>query len=101
MLKSLLADTDDVDEHIESYGKLDDEQVEEFERAGERLERQIEKAEQEQAQEDEEVSESKQPIITYDFNEEEVPQQANEEEHRTASIERKVTCPHCGGHIWL
>lgn len=103
VLQDLLASEDEVDEHIESYGKLEPEQIQEFREAGERLEERTEQSirEQQQIQEQgyQDVAETVDSIpakFRADTNE-----QATSEPHHTASVKRSITCPHCGGDVWL
>lgn len=99
VLQNLLADVDDVDEEIESYGMLDQDQVQEFERAGERLEQRTQQAEEEQAQEG--YQDIPVESIPAQYQAESTDEQRTEEPHRTASVEKSITCPHCGGSVWL
>lgn len=103
VLQDLLADVDEVDEHIESYGQLEPEQIQEFREAGERLEERTEQSirEQQQAQEQgyQDVAETVNSVpdkFRSDTNDQETG-----EPHRTASVKKSITCPHCGGNVWL
>lgn len=90
MLQNLLADEDDIEEELESYGKLDREEVEQFEEAGERLRYNIENR---PYQEPEEVSQ--------DHGDQYDQHSADAQENDSAPSENRTVCPHCGGKGWL
>lgn len=90
MLQNLLADEDDIEEELESYGKLDREEIEQFEEAGERLRYNIENR---PYQEPEEVSQ--------DHSDQHDQHSADVQENDSAPSEKRTVCPHCGGRGWL
>src|SRR5690606_27423202 len=90
MLQSLLAEDDDIEEELESYGTLNDEEVEQFERAGKRLQHNIENR---PYQEPEEVSQ--------DHGDQYDRHSADVQENDSAPTENRTVCSHCGGRGWL
>lgn len=90
LLQDMLADFDEVDDTISEYGKLDNEQVKDFEEAAERKEERIAQAETQIEEEYDTGSTAE----TATFS----PQDDSEQE---AEVRRQVKCPHCGGEIWL
>lgn len=98
-LKELLADLDEVDDSVMSYGTIDNVERETFERAGERLEAKTEKAEQERANETPEEEEQRvNRASAYREVEENSPE---DNEENQGNVRKSVRCPHCGETVWL
>lgn len=98
-LQELLADLDEVDDSVMSYGTIDNVERETFERAGERLEAKTEKAEQERANETPEEEEQRvNRASAYREVEENSPE---DNEENQGNVRKSVRCPHCGETVWL
>lgn len=94
VLQELLADDDDVEDMIENFGVLDEEEISKIERGAETKERAIERAEvEEQPQVVERVVEV--PVVETSFT------PSVEPPKDTAEVERSIQCPHCNGTVWL
>lgn len=103
LLQDLLGDQDDVDETIEEFGVLDQEEIAQFERKGERQERRIERAIEEREQQEQEMQ-------TVNYEHETQHQQEDSSESTSTyqptgevytSTKRAVICPHCKGEVVL
>lgn len=98
-LQELLADLDEVDDSVMSYGTIDNVERETFERAGESLEAKTEKAEQERANETPEEEEQRvNRASAYREVEENSPE---DNEENQGNVRKSVRCPHCGETVWL
>lgn len=98
-LQELLADLDEVDDSVMSYGTIDNVERETFERAGERLEAKTEKAEQKRANETPEEEEQRvNRASAYREVEENSPE---DNEENQGNVRKSVRCPHCGETVWL
>lgn len=83
ILRGLLAEDENIEDELESYGVLDREEVEEFRRAGERLQDRIDTARQEVAADS-------------------APAQATDSSQTEGdAAPGRTPCPHCGGKGWL
>mgnify|MGYP001443394422 CR=1 FL=1 len=94
-LRAMLAEDEDIEEELESYGVLEQEEVEEFRRAGERLQHQIDTARQEEAAAPTPVQASASSPTS---DQHDVPASSNTE---VDAAPRRTPCPHCGGKGWL
>ena len=94
MLESLMADEEDVNEEVENFGKIEDEDREEFERKAELKEKRIERAEQ---QEQDEPTEQPNTYQADEYVGVETPNASDQSNAREVGVEQKVIkCPHCG-----
>lgn len=92
LLKTILADSDDVDDIISSYGLVDDDKRKEISSAVDTYHRQ----EEQFAKESEEI------IPCAQDNSESSPANAADvSDEKTEPIRKYITCPHCGEKIWL
>lgn len=88
ILKQMVSEAEDVTEKLSEYGTLDDEEIQSIKESGERKERQIQKAEAEQA------TPAPQPIA-------QPQQEMPEDSEDTTEVKKFVICPKCGEKIWL
>ena len=88
ILKQMVSEAEDVTEKLSEYGTLDDEEIQSIKESGERKERQIQKAEAEQA------TPAPQPIA-------QPQQEMSEDSEDTTEVKKFVICPKCGEKIWL
>ena len=96
LLKDLMSDDDELEEELESYGKIEPESVEEINNARERVEHRIENTHYEEKEEDTLPVEVRYAV---DDEEDDSPQSENREAPTLKS--KSVVCPNCGGTGWL
>lgn len=95
ILRSLLAEDENIEEELESYGVLDREEVEEFHRAGERLQNRIDTARQEATA----VPSPTQALASSPtYVQHDAPASSQTEGDAAPG---RTLCPHCGGKGWL
>lgn len=92
LLKTILADSDDVDDIISSYGLVDDDKIKEISSAVDTYHRQ-----------EEQFSKESEEIIPHaqDKIESSPANAVDVSDEKTEPIRRYITCPHCGEKIWL
>lgn len=83
ILKQMVSEAEDITDKLSEYGTLDDEEIQSIKENAERKEQQIQKIESGQ----EPAPQSAVPL-------QQVPEGINE-------VRKFVTCPNCGGKIWL
>lgn len=101
-LRELLADMDDIDDSVMSYGSINDEERKTFERSSELLDKRIDIAQKEREKETPEEEEQR---VNRDGAYRETEQKPSyvpeDDESNKGDIKKSVRCPHCGETIWL
>src|SRR5699024_9214482 len=97
-LQELLADLDDVDDNVMDYGKIEVDDREEFEKAGERLEERTSRAEERRAEQPEEGHVE---VASAFRSVEEGSTPPEDDENSQGNVRKSVRCPHCNGTVWL
>lgn len=97
MLAEMLGDVDTIDEAIEGFGILNDEESEQFEKHAESKERALERAAFTKTQEQMENEATE----LHGEPEREMTFSPQKEQPPTAELQRSLDCPHCGEKVWL
>ena len=88
ILKSMVADAEDVTEKISEYGTIDDDEIQAIQASKERKETLIANAVSEQKTDDTHITENEN-------------NSRQTEENETTEMQKSVICPKCGCRIWL
>lgn len=96
MLKQMMADEDEITEVISEYGKLDEEEVAMVREQGKKKEASIQKRMDAQSTSEVPVG-AETPVANTSFQ----PSEAVAETAERQEMQKFVTCPKCGEHIWL
>ena len=87
ILKQMVSEAEDITDKLSEYGTLDDEEIQSIKENAERKEQRIQRIQTVQEPE----PQSAVPL-------QQDPEGGNEE---TTEVRKFVTCPNCGGKIWL